>query len=51
MSTQPQGQVPNGDAFAGVSLQVVGDHSLPGAGLGGAAGYSAWMADDIGMGD
>ncbi|CBJ27166.1 conserved unknown protein [Ectocarpus siliculosus] len=30
--------------------KMVGDHSLPGAGLGGAAGYSAsW--DDIGMGD
>eukprot|EP00752_Nemacystus_decipiens_P009384 g8387.t1 len=31
--------------------KVVGDHSLPGAGLGGAASYSAWMGDDIGMGD
>lgn len=33
------------------SLQMVGDHSLTGAGLGGAAGYSVWMEDDIAMGD
>lgn len=29
--------------------KMIGDHSVPGAGLGGAVGYSTW--DDIGMGD
>lgn len=32
-----------------ILFQMLGDHSVQGAALGGSVGYSTW--DDIGMGD